>query len=74
MLNSGSEFDDNLLEKLAHQQAEHHGTGIGLLNVDKRLRLMFGGDYGIRLCNESGFAKAVIVIPMNAGEEGDAAC
>lgn len=74
VLNSGSEFEDNLLEKLAHQQAEHHGTGIGLLNVDKRLRLMFGGDCGIRLCNESGFAKAVIVIPMNAGEEGDAAC
>lgn len=62
--NTGSQFEDNLLEKLITQKIKPSGTGIGLLNINNRLRLTFGDLYGLSTYNEgSDKAVAKITIP-----------
>ncbi|MGN1141528.1 MAG: sensor histidine kinase [Oliverpabstia sp.] len=62
--NNGSSFPENLLEQLRSKQIHAHGFGIGLLNIDKRLKLTFGNNYGLSLFNENEIAVAQIIIPM----------
>ncbi|MFR6328677.1 MAG: sensor histidine kinase [Eisenbergiella sp.] len=40
--NNGSVFPDNLLEKLVDGSVQAEGFGIGLINIDQRLRLTYG--------------------------------
>lgn len=62
--NTGSQFEENLLEKLERKQIQSHGTGIGLININNRLKLTFGASYGLSLYNEDGDrAVAKITIP-----------
>lgn len=69
--NDGSAFQENLLEHLRQSQKNlpenahgKHGFGIGLLNIETRIHLLFGDSYGLRLFNENGFAVAEIRIPF----------
>lgn len=61
--NTGSQFEYNLLEKLRCGDITPKGFGIGLLNIDKRIKLMFGPDYGLILYNEKETAAALIHLP-----------
>ena len=61
--NSGSLFEENLLEKLQTNEITPHGFGIGLLNIDKRLKLTFGDGYGLTLYNQDDLAVAMVTIP-----------
>lgn len=61
--NNGSQFEDNLLEKLADKTIKPHGLGIGLININNRLKLTFGGAYGLDLKNEQEMAVVCITIP-----------
>lgn len=61
--NTGSSFEDNLLNKLRDKTITPNGLGIGLLNIDKRLRLMYGTDC-LFLYNENGMATASIRFPQ----------
>ena len=48
---------------------KEHLTGIGILNVDDRLKLLYGEDYGVRLESEEGKGTRVTVtVPAQAGE------
>ncbi len=49
--NTGSSFEEGLLEKLEQGLVKPHGFGIGLLNIHRRLRLTYGAPYGLRLYN-----------------------
>ena len=49
--------------------AEH---GIGLININQRIRLLFGQEYGVFLSNENDFAIAAMLIPINS--EGGSSC
>lgn len=76
--NTGSVLEDDLLNKLKDQTIRPKGFGIGLLNIDKRLRLMYGTDC-LFLSNESGMATACIRLPQTAfsqteKKEVDATC
>ena len=51
--NDGSQFEDNILEKLQKGTALVHGFGIGILNIHKRIQIIYGPQYGLELCNES---------------------
>ncbi len=67
VINNGSQFEDNLLGKLAEGIVKPHGIGIGLLNIDKRISLIYGSRYGLHLYNkDTDHAVAEIIIP---GEE-----
>lgn len=62
--NEGSYFEDNLLEKLRTGEIQPHGHGIGILNIDKRIKLMFGDDFGLSIYNRDDFAVAEITLPF----------
>ena len=70
--NNGSVFEDNLLEKLQASEREAQGLGIGLININQRIRLLFGQEYGVFLSNENDFAIAAMLIPINS--EGGSSC
>lgn len=66
--NSGSEFPEDLLGKLEDKEIEPNGFGIGLLNIQKRLKLFGKRGYYLTLFNQDGMAVAQIHI--SCGEEG----
>lgn len=55
--NSGSAFEDNLLELLDTQQKTPNRSGL-VFKVNKRIKLLFGDAYGLSLYNEGEFAVA----------------
>jgi len=62
--NNDSQFEENLLEKLQNNEIKPHGFGIGLLNIHKRLQLIFGVNYGLELYNpDESHAVAQITVP-----------
>lgn len=60
--NNGSQFPENILERLASGDAVPHGFGIGLLNIQKRLQLQFGEEYGLTLKNDEFLDLAIVEI------------
>ncbi len=64
VVNNGSQFEEDILERLQAQELKPHGFGIGLLNIHKRLQLIFGQAYGLELYNrDEDHAVAQINIP-----------
>lgn len=45
--NQGPPPEDNLMEKLRSGELTPHGTGVGLMNIDQRIRSVFGPGYGV---------------------------
>lgn len=70
--NSGSELEGDLLVRLKNGDLQPHGFGIGLTNIDARLRLTFGEDRGLRLFNQDGYAVCRLTLPQ-AKEDDHAA-
>lgn len=62
---NGPLFEDNLLEKLKFNEYNSSELGIGLQNIDERLKLFFGNDFGLTLYNEDHLAVVKICIPIN---------
>lgn len=64
VINNGSQFEADLLEKLENGLITPHGFGIGLLNIHKRIQLTYGTGYGLILFNrDEEHAVARIIIP-----------
>jgi len=64
VINNGSQFETDLLEKLENGLITPHGFGIGLLNIHKRIQLTYGTGYGLTLFNkDEEHAVARIIIP-----------
>ena len=61
--NTGSEFPDDLLENLRTHVIKEQGLGIALLNIEERIKLMFGAQYGLHFYNENDFAVVKMEIP-----------
>ena len=47
--NSGPAPEADLMEKLRSGQIVPRGNGVGLLNIDRRIKAVFGDEYGIRV-------------------------
>ncbi len=65
---NGPGIEEELLQKLQTGELEPKGFGIGLKNIDHRLKLIFGGQYGISVENkpEEG-TRVSIKIPYEKG-------
>jgi len=74
--NSGSQFESDLLHKLEAGQIIPRKNGIGLMNIDKRLKLKFGSRYGLTLYNEGDWAVVRLKLPINKKDrrKGDIKC
>lgn len=62
--NQGSSFEENLLENLQNGCKSSHGFGIGLLNINQRIQMLFGDAYGLSFRNEEDKAIAIITLPF----------
>lgn len=62
--NQGSFFEENLLENLQNGSKSSHGFGIGLLNINQRIQMLFGDAYGLSFRNEEDKAIAIITLPF----------
>ena len=62
--NNGSQFEDDLLNKLENDLIKPQGNGIGILNIQKRIQLCYGKEYGLQFFNpDDDHAIAQIKIP-----------
>lgn len=65
---NGVGIEDPKLNTLV--KSDHQTTGIGLENVNNRIKLTYGSEYGVRLYSEAGKGtEVVIMIPV--GSESD---
>lgn len=61
-----------LLELSQGNAKSEHFTGIGVNNVDDRLKLIYGGDYGIDLQSEEGKGTTITIwIPIKTEEKNN---
>ena len=61
--NTGSHFEEGILEKLDHSKKESHGFGIGLHNIQQRIKLTYGPEYGLTVYNQEEMAVVEIRLP-----------
>ena len=67
--NDGSEIDVDIMEKLRVKTARPKGHGIGLSNIEARIRLLFGPEYGLRLKNAEGRVCVSFRIPVMVNDQ-----
>jgi two-component system sensor histidine kinase YesM len=61
--NNGSCIDVDVLDKLKSNVYEPSGNGIGLINIDSRIKLIFGEQYGLSFRNLDDGVQAIITLP-----------
>ncbi|WP_373231708.1 sensor histidine kinase [Cohnella sp.] len=59
----------DMIEKLRNGELKAKGKGIGLLNIDERIKLAFGEQYGIRIDSEPGHGTRVTIALPREEEE-----
>ena len=69
--NDGSEIDEEILSKLRDKQVQPKGNGIGLMNIDARIKLLYGQEYGISLKNREERVLVSFCIPASTRDAGD---
>ncbi|CAN7412788.1 sensor histidine kinase [Paenibacillus sp. LjRoot153] len=65
---TGPGFPNGMIERLRSGEVTTKGKGIGLLNIDDRIKLAFGDAYGIRV-DESAEQGASIILSLPKGQE-----
>lgn len=63
--NSGSRMDPDILTRLREHTAPSKGNGIGLLNIDSRLRILYGDASGLTFENRGDMAVVRFLIPFS---------
>lgn len=66
--NTGSRFENDLLRKLQNHTIIPQGSGIGLINIDSRLKLLYGDNYGLNFYNHGEIATVTLLIPKEKEE------
>lgn len=61
--NTGSRFDPDLLRKIEDKEITPQGTGVGLTNINARLKLLYGENYGLEFYNEDRMAVVTLLVP-----------
>ncbi|KRF11199.1 sensor histidine kinase [Paenibacillus sp. Soil787] len=62
---NGPGIDEAYLEQILTGERKSRGTGIGLKNIDERIKLSFGDEFGVRVDNRAGGgARITVRIPI----------
>jgi len=61
--NSGSAFEDDLLKKLELGTIIPQGTGVGLVNIHSRCRILYGDAFEMRFFNRDQMAVVLLKLP-----------
>lgn len=67
--NTGSQFEENLLWKLQNKEIIPQGSGVGLMNIDSRLKLLYGTRYGLHIYNKNEMAVVMLSIPKETEKQ-----
>lgn len=67
--NDGSQIEDGILEKLRGRTVQTKGNGIGLINIDSRIKLLFGPGYGLTAHGEMDKTVVSFTIPASAAPQ-----
>lgn len=62
IINNGPAPEENLMEKLYSGEIKPKGHGIGLKNIDLRIKAIFGDQYGVSISREDD--KTVVMLTM----------
>ena len=63
--NTGSEFSDEIIDKINKNERIGNGMSIGLDNIDKRLKILYGTQFGIKIFNKDNMATVIITVPRS---------
>lgn len=66
--NTGSRFEEDLLWKIENKQITPQGSGVGLVNINSRMKLLYGDNYGLNCYNKEGMAIVMLSIPKERGD------
>lgn len=67
---NGPGMEPGYWEKLAQGLVKTRGSGIGLKNIDDRIKMIFGEEYGIRIDSKLGVGtKVTVVFPFTTHKE-----
>ena len=67
---NGPGMEPAFLEKLRKGEVKTRGQGIGLSNINERIKLSFGENFGVEIESEPNQGtKIIIVLPYDRGEE-----
>ncbi|WP_212965308.1 cache domain-containing sensor histidine kinase [Lederbergia ruris] len=65
---NGPGMDEALLDQVRNYKVQTRGQGIGLKNIDERIKRLFGEEYGIRIEAEPNVGTSVhILLPYDKG-------
>ena len=62
--NDGSEAPVDLMKMLYQGEKKPQGHGIGLINIDKRTKLLFGSEYGISIESSPDMVRVLLKLPF----------
>lgn len=66
IIDSGNGIDPHKLPDIViKQQQKKHFTGIGIKNVDERIKMLYGNDYGVSIASEKGVGTCVTIALPN---------
>ena len=60
---NGPGMPEDMLEKLERGEAAPSGLGIGLRNIDRRLKLLFSAECGLRIQRAQGVTRVIVLLP-----------
>lgn len=67
---NGPGMEPGILEKVKRGEIRTRGQGIGLSNIDERIKISFGQHYGVSIESQpDNGTKIIILLPYNRGEE-----
>jgi two-component system sensor histidine kinase YesM len=72
--NEGSRIDTDILNKMETKKTGRKGSGIGLANINRRIQLIFGSQYGLFFQNRDNLAIVTIRVPVAAAKGGSECC
>ena len=61
--NTGSRFEPDLLQKIRDEEITPQGSGVGLVNINSRLELLYGNRFGLKFYNKNGMAVVTLSVP-----------
>ena len=71
IMDDGRGLDLDYLEKVLNHEIETDSCGIGLRNIDQRIKITFGEAYGIRVANRQPTGAIITVVLPCEGECDD---
>lgn len=66
--NTGSFLDSDILEKLKSGSRSPQGFGIGLTNIDSRIRILYGEEFGLSFSQKNNVTTVIMTLPLKTQE------